>query len=356
MFQFIRRMQITTRIVLLAALVIPFILIFVPFTTPILMAIFFAFALDPILKKIGSRTKTKKYFAFGIILFLVLFIVVPFVAFSVRVVNAVKSLSAESMQNSQFIKASFDLWEKVQTYSSQLSQTFGMDGGFIPNKEELFTKVSTVILDGAKIFLGALPDFSLSLFVFFSLLVLFNTRAGLIKKVFIESEILPADEINYIIKVLKSNCYLITVSLFLIGALQALIVALGSQLLGFQEFFLIFAVTFFLSFIPVIGAAPVAILLSLISFANQEVGHGVGMLVVALIAGSIDNILKPYVFSSESENLHPLISLFGIIGAILVFGISGLILGPFIMQVTLQLAPYLVKKLEAPLTADNIES
>lgn len=356
MFQFIGKLQTGTRIALLLTLIIPFILIFLPFTKPILMAVFFAFALDPILKKIGSRTKTKKYFVVGVFGFLILFIFVPFIAFSVRIVNTLKSLSAESMQNSQFFRALFDLWEGIQSYSTRISQSFGLDTAFMPNKDELFNKVSTFILDGAKVFLGALPDFSLSLFVFFSMLVLFNTRAGWIKKVFLASQLLPPDEINFITKALKQNCYLIAVSIILIGALQALIVSLGSLLCGFQEFFLIFAVTFFLSFIPVIGAAPVAVLLAIISFVNKEAGYGTGMLVVAVIAGTIDNILKPYIFASDSENMHPLVSLFGIIGAIIVFGISGLVLGPFIMQITMQLTPYLIKKLEAPLTNSSVES
>ena len=314
------------------------------------MAIFFAFAIEPLFKKIGSRTKTKKYFAPGLFLFIVFFILVPSTAFIVRIVNTLKGVSAESMQNSQFFRAVFDLWERLQSYGLKLTELFGLDAHFIPNKEELFAKVSPFLIENIKLFLATLPDLGLSLFVFFSMLVLLTTRSSMIKKAFLYSQILPSEEINHVTQALKSSCYLIAVSILFIGALQALVVSVGSLVFGYNEFFLIFTVTFLLSFIPVIGAAPVAVLLSIISFANKEVGSGVGMLIIAVVAGTIDNILKPYIFSSESENLHPLVSLFGIIGAILVFGISGLILGPFIMQITMQLGPYLIQKMQRPQT------
>lgn len=356
MLQKMKKLQMATRIILLLAFSIPFIVIFVPFTKAILMAVFFAFAVDPLLKKIGSRTKTKKYFATGLLLFMFVFMFIPSLIFIVRIVNALKAVSAESMQDSQFFKALFDLWEGAQNYGLKLVENFGLDAtNFIPNKEELFSKVSPFFIENIKLFLSSLPDFGLSLFVFCSMLVLFTTRAGMIKKAFIDSHILPAEEINHIIRSLKSNCYLIAVSILIIGALQAFIVAVGSLIFGYHEFFLIFAVTFLLSFIPVIGAAPVAVLLAIISFINKDIGHGIGMSVIAVVAGTIDNILKPYIFASDSENLHPLVSLFGIIGAIVVFGISGLILGPFIMQITMELGPYLIQKLQSPAPNDEID-
>ena len=123
--------------------------------------------------------------------------------------------------------------------------------------------------------------------------------------------------------------------------------ALGSSIFGFHEFFLIFVVTFILSFIPVIGAAPVSFVLAITAFVIGQSGNGIGLLVVTGIAGSIDNIIKPYVFSAREEGAHPIMSLIGIIGSIIVFGLPGLLLGPLLLQLGTELLPKLFEKASA---------
>lgn len=342
------RLQTISRIILLLVFCIPFVLMFTPFFYSILIAAFVALGIEPILQKIGTRTKRKKYFGAALFLTLVVFIFVPMTLFFARVVKTLKTFTPEFMENSQFLHALFDVWEAIQNQIKSIADLLGIDPQVLPSKQDLISGLGPVLIENAKLFLSSLPHLALSLFVFFSMLVLLTTRAGLIKKLFVDLKLLPEEEIEQITQSLKSSCYLILVSILLIGTLQALIVSMGSLIFGYHEFFLIFTFTLFFSFIPIIGAAPVAVLLSIISFLNGNPFSGVGMGIVAIVAGTIDNILKPYIFSSESKNLHPLVSLFGIIGAISVFGIPGLIIGPLIMQVTLKIGPELVRKLMLP--------
>lgn len=333
------------RISLLLALAIPFVLIFTPFSAPILMATFLAFGLEPIIGKVKFKTKRRKYFAVGVFLILFLVFFIPFIIFALRIANGVKSLSAETLQSSHVFQSIFDLWGKFQDYGLKLMQSFGLEQNLIPNKEELIGKVSPFIISKTTLFFSALPELGLSLIVFFCVLYVLITNATRIKKRVVSADILPPQEIDVIINSLKSNCNMILVSTILIGALQALVVSIGSLIFGFHEFFLIFSITFFLSFIPVIGAAPVALLLAAISFISGNTGDGIGLAVVTIIAGSIDNIIKPYVFSSSEDDLHPMILLLGIIGAIIVFGLPGLLLGPLVMQAIVKLGPLLIKKI-----------
>jgi len=336
-------LQNTARVILLLALAIPFVLIFWPFIVPILMAIFVAFGLEPLLSKINFKTHKRRLFSVGLFLFVILLFVIPFVAFLVRIANALKTVSSESLTQSKFVVAMTALWEKVQVFASNWIDTMGLDANFVPSKEEIISNVSPVIIDGAKLFFKALPELGLSLAVFFGFLFVLITHASFIRKEVLRMDLLPSQEIEQIIQALKSSCSMILISTILIGALQAIIVSIGSIIFGFSEFLLIFTLTFILSFIPVIGAAPVAIVLALISFVLESPGSGVGLLVVSVIAGSVDNILKPWIFSSEDKGLHPVVSLFGILGSILVFGLPGLLLGPLVMQVTLRLFPILVR-------------
>ncbi len=338
------KFQKILRIILIGILAFLFLLIFTPFAIPILLAAFVAFGSEPIIKKLRSKSKKRKLFSFGLTISLLIILIVPLVLFTLRIAHGLKSLSSETMQNSQFFQALFTLWDKVQNYSSGTVSSLGLNLDIIPQKEEIFSRVSPIILNAATQFLTALPDLVLSLFVFFCMLSVLIINAPQLRNYFFQSELLAHDELNEVVKTFQSSCHIILISTILIGALQASIVATGSAIFGFEEFFLIFAITFFLSFIPVIGAAPVAIFLALISFLMENNGSGIGLLVVAVIAGTIDNLLKPFIYSNE-ENLNPVISLLGIIGAIIVFGLPGLLLGPLILQVSTKLIPLLSKKL-----------
>ncbi len=328
-----------------------FVFIFTPFATPVLMAAFFAMGCEPLLQKIKVKsqfkTKRRRYFALALFVSLLVVVIVPLVVFILRAIKGLKSISAESMQNSQFFQSLFILWDKVQTVAMSFIKTFGLDIDAIPQKDELFAKVSPIILDKVTSILGSLPDFILSIFVFFCMLILFVLNAAKIKKYILSIAILPEYETNLITENLQNSCCMILISTLFIGALQAFIVAIGSSIFGYSEFFLIFLITFFLSFIPVIGAAPVAALLAVISFLSGNSNDGIGLIVVATVAGTIDNILKPFVFSTGEENLNPIVSLLGIIGAIIVFGLPGLLLGPLLMQITMNLVPLMTKRLFA---------
>ena len=343
------KLHFTLRILIIVILSLLFLAIFSPFTVPILMAAFVALGSEPLIQKINFsshfKTTRRRYFTIALFISLMIAITVPLTVFVLRIIKGLKSVSAESMQNSQFFQSLFNLWVKLQIFAAKAIDKAGLELDVIPEKDELIAKISPIILEKATLFLGSLPDFILSLFVFFCMLFIFILNASKIKKYLVSIQVLPDYELNLISKSLQHSCAMILISTLLIGALQAFVVAVGSSIFGYHEFFLIFSVTFFLSFIPVIGAAPVAGLLAIIAFVIGNTGDGIGLIVVTVIAGSIDNILKPFVFSTAEASLHPLISLLGIIGSIIIFGLPGLLLGPLLLQVTLHVVPPLSRRL-----------
>lgn len=335
------------RIFALLAIVIPFCLIFLPFFVPMLLAVFFAFGIEPLWKKIGAERRNKKFFPFYLLGFWFFFIFIPFSFISVKIVRLLQGFSAEGTKNSQLFQSLNTLWDKVYSTSLNILDTMNLEKDILPNKDEIIAKVSPIILAKTTAFLAAIPEIALSMLVFFGTLVVLVTRAARIKRFFLDIHILPENELTEIIECLKVNCYTTLVSTFLIGMLQAMIVAVGASIFGFHEFFLIFIITFLFSFIPVIGAAPVSFVLAIASIIMGQTGNGMGLIVVTIIAGSIDNIIKPYVFSGSDQSIHPIIALLGIIGAILVFGLPGLLIGPLLLQVAVQLLPKIMSKAAA---------
>jgi predicted PurR-regulated permease PerM len=348
MFQKEDQLYNVSRIALLLALGIPCLLIFYPFFMPILIATFVAFGCEPMMRKVQRHRRRRGFFSAILFLVLIILFVMPVILVVLRLIESLKDISAQSMQDSQFFQAILQLWQRAQETITSIANSVGMHQNILPKKEEIFAKVSPFVVDKTTLLLGSIPDLGLSLFVFFCVLFVIILNAKSIKEAVVNSKILPPDELQEVISAFQSSSYVILISTILIGMLQALIVAVGSLIFGFHEFLLIFAITFFVSFIPVIGAAPVAFLLAVISFLLGNSGSGIGLIVVTIVAGSIDNIIKPFVFSKDEEGLHPVVSLLGLIGAIVVFGLPGLLLGPLLLQVTIKLAPTFVRRLFTP--------
>ncbi|MBU0727049.1 AI-2E family transporter, partial [Patescibacteria group bacterium] len=67
-------------------------------------------------------------------------------------------------------------------------------------------------------------------------------------------------------------------------------------------------------------------------------GHWIAALFLTIwsiiIVGLADNIIKPYVIGSTSA-LHPLAVLLVLLGGAFVFGVKGLLFGPFVLTLTL---------------------
>ena len=94
-------------------------------------------------------------------------------------------------------------------------------------------------------------------------------------------------------------------------------------------------VTFFLAFIPAIGAAIVSLLAALLLLVT---GHPYMALFLALwgvlVVGLVDNLIKPLLIRRGLE-IHGAIVFFALIGGIAAFGAIGLLVGPLVVALFL---------------------
>ncbi len=111
--------------------------------------------------------------------------------------------------------------------------------------------------------------------------------------------------------------------------IQAFIATAGFLIFGIEGAIFLGILTFFAAFLPLIGTGLIwfPLALSFIIVGNEVTA--LQILFLGFIVSTIDNILIPYIVS-EKTNMGPVITLISIIGGIEVFGIYGIILGPFI--------------------------
>ncbi|MGE0762605.1 MAG: AI-2E family transporter [Bdellovibrionales bacterium] len=323
-----------------------FVLIFIPFYSQILLAGVFAFALDPLSRVLVSRRfiqnskinfRRKQWVAI-ILVALFMLITTPISIAFYDVYGTVSEAATNGLQNSEFYADLMRLKAAVVPYVEDTIQSFNLK-----RQVNLTTLAENTLNDLGKramafvgAALGQLPDFVLFIVVFVCALYFFLAENRHLRAALVQSKAITPQELDRIILIFQKACSSTILASVITGLVQASIVAIGSAILKTGDFFLIFVVTFFLSFVPVIGAAPVALLLCLLALVKASYGTAVGFAILAVITGSIDNVLRPYLVSGD-DDVHPILVLLGLLGAITIFGLPGLFLGPVITSVTVQL-------------------
>jgi predicted PurR-regulated permease PerM len=107
--------------------------------------------------------------------------------------------------------------------------------------------------------------------------------------------------------------------------------------LGLQAAFLWGLVMALLAVVPVLGAFVVWIPAAL--FLALEGSWGKALILTLwglLVVGTVDNLLRPVLVGNRLK-LHTVLAFLSVVGGLLVFGASGLILGPVLLTVTMVL-------------------
>jgi len=118
---------------------------------------------------------------------------------------------------------------------------------------------------------------------------------------------------------------------------QGFVALIGYWIFGAPSPMLLFALTALASMLPVVGAAIIYAPVAIFMIAEGQTGPGVGVLVYGLIiVGLTDNLLR-FTLLKRLEDIHPLITVFGIIMGMNIFGFMGLIFGPILMSLTVLL-------------------
>ena len=86
------------------------------------------------------------------------------------------------------------------------------------------------------------------------------------------------------------------------------------------------------SVIPIVGAGVIWVPVSIYIMANIDLGLGIGLIAWgSLVMGVMDNVVR-FVLAKKMADVHPLITLLGVIMGLQYFGITGLIFGPLLIS------------------------
>lgn len=121
-----------------------------------------------------------------------------------------------------------------------------------------------------------------------------------------------------------------------VSVVQAALVTVATIATGIPHAVVWGVASFVLSFVPLLGTAAVTLSAAAYLFAQGRSGAGVAMLVVAAIAGGVDNVLRPLLARSEAE-LPFVWMMVAFVGGVTAFGAAGVILGPLALSLAVAL-------------------
>lgn len=129
-------------------------------------------------------------------------------------------------------------------------------------------------------------------------------------------------------KLIYSNAVGIPVTAFL----QGVIGIVGYYFLGVQDLTFWFVITCITAMVPMVGSAIAYVSLSILFYAEGDSTKGILVLIYGIaIMNVLDNIFRVTI-QKKIGNTHPLVTMFGVIVGINLFGFIGLVFGPILIS------------------------
>lgn len=117
----------------------------------------------------------------------------------------------------------------------------------------------------------------------------------------------------------------------LIALSQGLVGLAGYMIIGVPEPLFWFVITCIAGMLPVVGAALAYVPLGLLTISGGETGKGIIVLIFGFaVIGTVDNLFRLWL-QKKLGDVHPLITVFGVIIGVSLFGFIGLIFGPILI-------------------------
>lgn len=312
-----------------------------PFLLSLTTGAIFAFSLFPFRAYLERRWRYRRLTS-GIVIGtgFVLVVLAPIVLLSYRAIRYVEGRGSEGKT---LFSLKSTLGKFVIDASRKIEDFFSID---IPIQQinSFWANAETTIVTGASDMLREIPDATVQVFIMVATLyaVLCKGPVSLMRteNVFLRrwTRILLDVTVGASRDVILAN--------FLTGFVQASMVTGAAAVFTEAPLSFIFVFTFVVSFIPVIGAGPVAAVLGLMEIIQDNWSGGVGMIISAMVIGTADNFIRAY-FISRDRNDSQFLNFVGTLGGIYIWGLAGLFIGPTIVSMSVRLIPKVSERLVA---------
>ncbi|HEV8270247.1 MAG TPA: AI-2E family transporter [Chitinophagaceae bacterium] len=231
------------------------------------------------------------------------------------------------------IQHSNELTSALKTIVTDLEKKFDVE---IVSDENI-NKLGNIISGGIPKLLSATFNTLGTIFFMFFILYFMLVNGREMETSIYEHIPLKDENAEMLGKEVKNMVLSNAVGIPVIAILQGVVALIGYLIIGVKEPWFWFVVTCITAMLPVVGAALAYVPLAIIFFANGDTGKGIFMLIYGFgVIGTVDNVFR-FTLAKKIGNIHPLVTVFGVIIGISLFGFIGLIFGPLLISMFLLL-------------------
>ncbi len=274
--------------------------------------------------KMISRFKMKKWLA-AMLLMLASFVVliVPLAWMASVAFDRIQPF----FQNPEIVNRVF---EQIHQY---LIKNYNID---VLNKENV-SKISSQVMPMAQKTIGGTLS-TVGSIVFMYLMLFFMLTESVHLELWIRKHLPFKNTNNYsFITEFRALVYSNALGIPIVAFIQGIVALIGYWIFGVNSFVLMGLLTAISSVIPLIGSAMVWIPLAIYTLSLGEQWQGIGIALWGFIViGSVDNIAR-FILQRKLADVHPLITIFGVIIGINLFGFIGVVFGPLLISMFLLL-------------------
>ncbi|HEX6914146.1 MAG TPA: AI-2E family transporter [Chitinophagaceae bacterium] len=203
--------------------------------------------------------------------------------------------------------------------------------------EQNFQQAASYIANALPRILGATFSTLLAIVLMYFLLYFMLIRSRELENYLYEYIPLKDDNINWIAKDLNMLVYNNALAVPLIALLQGIVGLVGYLIFGIPDPWFWFVITAITSMLPFVGAAAAYVPLAIYMFSTGPSWKGTAVLLWGfLVIGLVDNVFR-IIIQKRWGDVHPLITAFGVLIGINLFGFVGLIFGPIVIAMFLLL-------------------
>jgi predicted PurR-regulated permease PerM len=304
-----------------------------PFVVAIFLGATIAILCYPVFDKFLTRLP-RSLAALSVTILVTLGVLVPFVL--TLYLATYRTLDVVSKY--RFLKDSHSIEQLIENptvkkFLTQAPKVIPINKDWIYEQTLEFLQVVIEKLSGAVgRLISGMPGILMAFFVVIVSTYFFLVDGGKFLKFLRSLSPIEADRSIELYTAFETSCRGVVLGLFASALAQALLMTLFFAVTGLPNAILMGLVTVGAGMLPLVGSAPLWIGATLYHGLNGNWGNFTVMLVGGLMIVTIDNIIRPLIMKDHAQ-MHPMLALISVLGAVNLMGATGIFLGPIIAAV-----------------------
>jgi predicted PurR-regulated permease PerM len=321
--------------ILAGALILSFFM-FLPFFTPLFLAVVTAALFFPFHKKISgwiSKGNTSSFLSSLVsLIVIVLIVLIPLTLVSVKISMEAKSVYDYYTSANTSIPVVDNLVGNIQKMVLKVMPGADVSAISAANFKEYITQLSGTIFSNIDSLFSSAAKIFFEFIVFIIALFYFLKDGASIKSHAVKISPLADAQDEEIVKRMKTAVNSVLKGTLLVAFIQGVIAFFGFLIFSLPNPTLWAVTAMFAALIPGIGTSLVLIPAIVYLFIKGYLIAAVGLLIWgALAVGMVDNFLAPRLIG-KNAGIHPLVVLISAVGGVSLFGALGFIAGPLLVS------------------------